>query len=318
MKILITGGAGFIGSNVVDAYIDEGHDVIIVDNLSTGKKENLNPRAKFYHADICDAGKMMEIFQSEKPEVVNHHAAQIDVRKSVEDPACDARINIIGIINLLECAQKSGVRKFIFASSGGTIYGECGDKAPDEKTQPNPLSPYGVSKLASEFYLRFYAETYDLKFTSLRYGNVYGPRQDPHGEAGVVAIFARRLLKNEEIFIYGDGEQMRDYVYVSDVAGANLLALNLADNEVVNIGTSIPLSVNELFAAMKKNVPEYKNKAVFKPPRKGELFKSFLDINKARRILNWKPEVALADGIRRTIKYFKDKINEVDNNYKDF
>lgn len=307
MRILVTGGAGFIGSHVVDCYIENGHEVFVLDNLSSGKKENINPKARFFNVDVTDAKKVAEVFDFVKPDVVNHHAAQIDVRKSVNDPKYDATVNIIGIINLLECSRKTGVRKFIFASSGGTIYGECGSTPPDENSKSSPMSPYGVSKLTSEFYLKYYSATFGIKFTSLRYANVYGPRQDPHGEAGVVAIFSNRLLNDEEVFIYGDGKQMRDYVYVEDVVKANLLSLSLADDEVVNIGTSLTTSVLELYEAMIKILPSSSKKPVFKPPRTGELFKSYLSIEKAKRILNWSPTTSLSDGLAKTIDYFRER-----------
>ncbi len=307
MKILVSGGAGFIGSNIADRYIQEGHSVAVIDNLSSGKKENINPKARFYEADVCDEKRISEIFKLEKPEVVNHHAAQIDVRKSVAAPVFDANVNIVGIINILEASKKNGVKKVIFASSGGTIYGECGDAPPDESAKPNPLSPYGISKLCSEYYLNYYAKTYGIKFTSLRYTNVYGPRQDPHGEAGVVAIFSERLLNGDDVFIYGDGEQMRDYVYVGDVVRANLLSLEAGDDEIINIGTSLPISVNRLFELLSLQWKDSVSKAINKPPRTGELFKSFLNINRAKRVINWSPQVKIEDGLKKTLLYFKSR-----------
>lgn len=307
MKILITGGAGFIGSHVADAYVAAGHEVVVVDNLSSGKKENLKASVPFRLVDITDRAKLRKVFLEEMPDVVSHHAAQIDVRKSVEDPAYDARVNIVGIINVLESARESGAKKVTFASSGGTIYGECQDVPPAEDAPARPLSPYGISKLSSEFYLKYYAAQFGLKFTALRYGNVYGPRQDPHGEAGVVAIFALRLLKNEECFIYGDGRQSRDYVFVGDVAAANLLALSSGDNEIINIGTSVATDVNTLFASLAAVVPGYSKPPVFKSPRKGELFKSFLDVSKAGEVLGWRPSVSLDEGLKKTMDFFKDK-----------
>ena len=316
MKIVITGGAGFIGSHIADAYISAGHDVVVIDNLSSGKKENLNPSARFYHADITDKVSVGKILESESPDIINHHAAQIDVRRSVADPAFDARVNIIGTINLLEAARQAGcVRKIIFASSGGTIYGECplaGEAAnafPDESSAPNPMSPYGVSKLASEFYLKYYSSQFGIKFTILRYANVYGPRQDPHGEAGVVAIFSGKILSGEECAIYGDGKQMRDYVYAGDVARANLSALLSGDDEIINIGTSVATDVNKLYSIMVSLEPSYSKKAVYRPPRAGELFRSVLNIKKAAKVLNWQPSVTLEEGLKITMEFFRKKIS---------
>jgi UDP-glucose 4-epimerase len=305
MKILVTGGAGFIGSNITDAYVKAGHSVVVVDDLSSGKTGNINPKAKYYKADIGDKKKIADIFKKEKIEVVNHHAAQIDVRKSVADPGYDARINIIGTLNILEAARNFKVKKVLFASSGGTIYGECGRKAPDEHAQANPLSPYGITKHTVEIYLKYYAHLYGMRYTVLRYANVYGPRQDPHGEAGVVAIFSQRMLNDEELFVFGDGKQTRDYVFVGDVVRANVAALRKGDNEIINIGTGQLTSVNGLVDAMGK-ITEYTNKPIYKPARPGELMKSYLDNKKAKKILNWAPEVELRDGLRKTVEYFKE------------
>ncbi|MDR2708982.1 MAG: NAD-dependent epimerase/dehydratase family protein [Elusimicrobiota bacterium] len=303
MKILVTGGAGFIGSNIVDALIAKGDKVSIIDNLSTGNKKNINPQSAFYKADISNEKKVFEIFKKEKPEIVIHEAAQIDVRKSVLDPAYDAKVNIMGSINILKAAQDSGVKKIIFASSGGTIYGECGAKAPDENVCGNPLSPYGIAKFSVEFYIKFYWQIYGLKYTILRYANVFGPRQDPFGEAGVVAIFAKRMLAGEDIFIYGDGKQMRDYVFVGDVVNANLKALTKGDNQIINIGSQKAVSVLEL-AKIMAEITGYTKKPVMKPKRAGELFKNFLNCAKAKKVLNWKPQYDLKKGIAKTIEFF--------------
>lgn len=307
MKIIVTGGAGFIASHVADAYVSAGHEVVVADNLSTGRKENLNSSVPFRLVDVTDRAKLRKVFLEERPDVISHHAAQIDVRKSVEDPAFDARANIIGIINVLESAREASASKVIFSSSGGTIYGECGDTPPAEDALPAPVSPYGISKLSSEFYLRYYLAQFGIKHTILRYGNVYGPRQDPRGEAGVVAIFVSKILADEECFIYGDGRQMRDYVYVGDVAAANLLALSAGDNETVNIGTGVPTDVNTLFALLSGHRAGYTKKPVYKPPRKGELFKSFLDVSKAASALSWKSSATLSDGLKKTMDFFKYK-----------
>ncbi|NIM02829.1 NAD-dependent epimerase/dehydratase family protein [bacterium] len=301
MKILVTGGAGFIGSNVVDAYIDKGYEVVVVDDLSSGKKENLNKKAKFYKLDICD--KALEEAFEEGIDIVNHHAAQVDVRRSIADPAVDARINIEGSLNILENCRKYNIKKIIFASSGGVIYGECGSVPPNEDSPTSPISPYGISKYAMECYLSSYEKIYGLRYTALRYGNVYGPRQDPYGEAGVVAIFSRKMLNNEEVDIFGDGEQVRDYVYVGDVVKANILCLENGNNEIFNIGTGKCTSVNQLFSEMKQ-LTHYSKEAVYKPRRAGELIRSSLDVGKAEKKLGWKEEVNLTQGLKKTIDFF--------------
>ncbi|MDR2617084.1 MAG: NAD-dependent epimerase/dehydratase family protein [Endomicrobium sp.] len=307
MKVLVTGGAGFIGSNIVDALVEKKNSVVVIDNLSSGKKENVNKQSKFYKVDICDQKKVLEIFKNEKPQIVIHHAAQIDVRKSIADPVFDVNVNIIGSINILGACVQTKVKKIIFASSGGTIYGECKAVAPKEDSMPNPLSPYGIAKNSVENYIKFYSEIYGLEYTILRYGNVFGPRQDPYGEAGVVAIFAQRMLKNEDIMVFGDGKQMRDYIYVFDVVDANVKSLTKGKNEVINIGTSKATSVNKLVEVMSR-VSGYKKKAICKPKRDGELFKSFLNINRARKVLGWSPKINLDRGIKITLEYFKRRL----------
>jgi len=303
MRILVTGGAGFIGSNVVDAYIEKGYEVVVVDDLSSGKKENLNKKAKFYRLDICDMA-LEGVFKEERIDIVNHHAAQVDVRKSIADPAFDARINIEGSLNILENCRKYKIKKIIFASSGGVIYGECGSVSPNEDSPVSMVSPYGVSKYAVERYLSPYEKIYGLKYTALRYGNVYGPRQDPYGEAGVVAIFCGKMLNNGEVDIFGDGEQVRDYVYVKDVVKVNILCLENGDNEIFNIGTGESTSVNRLFSEMKE-MTHYSKDAVYKPPRAGELIRSSVDVRKAEQRLGWKAEVNLREGLKKTIEFFK-------------
>ena len=304
MKILVTGGAGFIGSNIVDELIEKKHKVVIVDNLATGNIKNVNKKAKFYKVSVCDKKKIDEIFKKEKIDIVIHHAAQLDVRKSVEDPCFDADVNIKGALNILEACKNTKVKKIIFASSGGTIYGECGTKAPDEKAFANPLSPYGVAKLSVEHYIKAYSALYGLKYTILRYANVYGPRQDVNGEAGVVAIFIGRMSQNKEFFIFGDGKQLRDYVYVKDVVSANIKSLTKGNNEVINIGTNKTTSVTKLAQELSKIIG-YKNKPVFKPKRNGELFKSFLNISKAKKVLGWEPKVDIIKGLKNTVEYFR-------------
>jgi len=315
--ILVTGGSGFIGSHVVDALISEGHRVVVVDDLSTGKEENLNPKAQFYRLDVCDP-KLEEVFATEGVAYVNHHAAQIDVRRSVADPDEDARINILGLLNILENCIRHRVKGIIFASSGGVVYGEP-DRLPVAEDHPKgPLSPYGVSKLASEYYLYFYHRVHGLPYIALRYGNVYGPRQDPHGEAGVVAIFTGRMLKRQDPIIFGDGKQLRDYVFVEDAAKANLLAMRALersasppssiDDRAYNIGTGIGTSVNELFAQLKE-ITGFQGDPVYGPERKGELQKIFLDVSKAKEELGWKPSVSLAEGLRRTVEFFQETLS---------
>ena len=306
MKILVTGGAGFIGSNIVDELVEKKHKVVIVDNLATGNIKNVNKKAKFYKVSVCDKKKINEIFKKEKIDIVIHHAAQLDVRKSVADPCFDADVNIKGTLNILEACKNTKVKKIIFASSGGTIYGECGSKAPDEKSFANPLSPYGVAKLSVEHYIKAYNALYGLKYTILRYANVYGPRQDVNGEAGVVAIFIGKMTANKEVFVFGDGKQLRDYVYVKDVVSANIKALTKGNNEIINIGTQKTFSVNQLVKELSLII-NYKNKPIFKPKRNGELFKSFLNISKAKKVLGWQPKVDIVKGLKNTVEYFLNK-----------
>ncbi len=306
MNILVTGGAGFIGSHIVDNLILHGHCVLVVDNLSTGKRENLNPAADFYELDIRD-DKLAEIFKDKNIDTVFHLAAQMDVRKSVEDPLFDADVNIIGGLKLIENCVKAKVKHFIFISSGGVMYGECGNDRPAEDKYPCPLCPYGSSKLSFEFYLNFYQENYGIKCAVLRLGNVYGPRQDPYGEAGVVAIFSQAMLKNKEVKIFGDGRQLRDYVYVEDVVRANLAAMEKGSG-IYNIGTGVSESVNELFDILKSRI-DYKKESVYMPRREGELNISRLSVLKAEQELFWKAEVSFEEGLKKTVEYFKNKEN---------
>jgi UDP-glucose 4-epimerase len=301
MRILVTGGAGFIGSHIVDAYINKGHEVFVIDNLSTGNKNNLNPDARFYQVDIRD--DISSLIKDVSPEVINHHAAQMDIRRSVKDPTFDATTNIIGTINLIEAGIKTGVKKFIFASSGGAIYGEQDVFPADESHSIKPLSPYGISKLACEKYLYYYKCNFGLDYISLRYSNVYGPRQNPFGEAGVIAIFTHKIIKGEQPVINGDGLQTRDYVYVWDVVKANVNALDMNFSGEVNISTGIETSVNELLDGLLKM--SGKNiQALHGPEKKGEQRRSCISCAKAREILNWMPEVSLSDGLRNTFEWF--------------
>lgn len=304
MKILLTGGAGFIGSHIADELIKEGWDVVIIDNLSTGRKENLNPKAKFYQIDI-QSSDLEKIFKEEKPDCVNHHAAQASVRNSVSDPVYDAQVNILGTLNLLENCVKQQVKKVIFASSGGAIYGEQEKFPADETHAANPLSPYGVTKLSAEHYLYYYKANYGLNYTALRYSNVYGPCQDPHGEAGVVAIFMNRIIKNLQPVINGDGKQTRDFVYVKDVVGANVKALNMGDG-IFNIGTGIEVSVNDLLSLI-KGVSNVQIDEIYGPAKAGEQRRSVIDPSKAKKILGWEPRIFLKEGLIETFDYFRKK-----------
>ncbi len=305
-KILVTGGAGFIGSNMVDRFISLGHKVVIIDNLSTGFKENVNPKARFYKIDI-NSKKIEQVFKDEKPEILCHHAAQIDVRKSVADPIFDAKVNIEGTLNLLNNCVRYKTKKVIFASTGGALYGEQDYFPADEKHPERPLSPYGIAKLAIEKYLYFFRESYGLNYVSLRYANVYGPRQNPWGEAGVVAIFTQRLLSGEEAIINGDGKQTRDYVYVKDIVDANLLALNYPESDFFNIGTGIETDVNTIFRLLKKKIGS-KQKELHGPKKPGEQKRSVLDSSKAKKILGWSPKYRFEEGIEETVKYYQKKV----------
>jgi UDP-glucose 4-epimerase len=303
MNILITGGAGFIASHVADAYIADGHNVTIVDDLSGGYMENVNPKARFYELDIR-SDKLEDVFQKEKIDVVNHLAAQMDVRKSVADPKFDASVNVIGGLNLFECARKNGVKKIIFSSTGGAIYGEQDYFPADEEHPVRPLSPYGITKLCTEKYLFYYKAVYNIDHVILRYANVYGPRQNPHGEAGVVAIFCSKILKNEKPLINGDG----NYTYVGDVVKANLLALKHNKSAIYNIGTGIESDVNKLFQIIRShldsNCPEQ-----HAPAKAGEQQRSVISFKKIEKELGWRPAVQLEDGLRMTAEYFKNKLS---------
>ena len=304
MKILVTGGAGFIGSWVADAYINEGHQVLILDNLSTGVRENIPQAAEFVEGDITERSTVENIISTFKPDIVNHHAAQIDVRKSLEDPMFDAGVNIVGSLNLLESSVKNNVKKFVFASTGGAIYGEPEDIPADESTPPMPISPYGTSKYAVEKYLQYYRAIHSLDYVSLRYANVYGPRQNPHGEAGVIAIFCNRILSAEDCLVFGDGEQTRDYVYAGDVARANVLALEGKEGSY-NIGTEVETSVNGLIDEL-KNASSRDFNVKYMEPRAGEVQSISLDVKLAGSVLGWKPETYLPQGMKNTWLWFKE------------
>ncbi len=306
MHILVTGGAGFIGSHIVDRYISLGHRVVILDDLSSGKKENINSKAVFYQVDIRDPA-IKKIFRKEKIDVLNHHAAQIQVRRSVSDPVFDAKINIEGSLNLLEICRKSEVHKIIFASSGGAIYGDSKTFPTPEDIWPlEPRSPYGVAKLSIEYYLHYYHLIYGLQFTALRYANVYGPRQDPHGEAGVVAIFIQKMIDGGMSTINGNGEQARDFIYVGDVVEANVLCLKNEFSGSINIGTTIETKINELFILL-NTILGLKRGVTHGPPKLGEQERSVLDIKRADKILGWKPKEGMKSGLTKTINFFQSK-----------
>jgi UDP-glucose 4-epimerase len=305
MKIMVTGGAGFIGSNIVDGYVRQGHQVVVVDNLATGRVSNLNPNVKFYQMDIRSE-QLAKVFEQEQPEVVNHHAAQMDVRRSVADPLYDADVNVKGAVNVLENARKFNVQQVIYSSSGGTVYGEPEYFPCDENHPIRPICQYGGTKYMMELYLYMYRHMYGLNYTIFRYPNVYGPRQDPKGEAGVVAIFTGQMVRGEQVIIHGDGEQERDFVFVEDVAAANVLALgNRAGGHVYNLGAGEPTSVNQIFQALQQ-VTGYDRAPQYDPARLGETRKIYLDANKARRELGWSPATDLITGMRRTVDYYKE------------
>lgn len=303
MKILVTGGAGFIASHITDAFINEGHQVVVLDDLSTGFEKNINPAAKFIKANICDKN-LDQLFEAEKFDLVNHHAAQMDVRRSVKDPEFDATTNILGTLNLLQNAKKFGVKKFMFASTGGAVYGEQEYFPADEKHNTQPKSPYGISKLAVEKYLYFYNSEFGLNYSILRYANIYGPRQNAMGEAGVVAIFSTKLLKGEQPIINGSGKQTRDYVFVGDVVKANLLLLNDRDSDIFNVGTTIETNVNQLFNLLNKITGANKDE-VHGPAAAGEQMRSVITSEKLFKKFGWKPSTKLEEGLQITVDYFR-------------
>ncbi len=306
MKILVTGGAGFIGSHVVDAYVEAGHQVVVVDDLSSGSRTNVHPAAAFHQLDIRSP-QLTSLLEAEQPEVVNHHAAQINVRTSVADPLYDTSINIAGSLSLLEACRKAGVRKVVYASSGGAMYGEPEYLPCDESHPVKPLSPYGANKHTVEHYLFMYRENFGLAYTVLRYPNVYGPRQDPFGEAGVISIFAERMLKGEQPVINGTGEQERDFVYVGDCVSANLLALAAGDGREYNLGWGVPITVNEVFHRLKESTG-YAGDASHGPAKTGETFRIYLDATRIREELGWSPAVPLEQGLEHTVRYFRERL----------
>lgn len=316
-KIMVTGGAGFIGSHIVDLLIDKGYEVIVVDNLSGGRKDNINKQAVFYRMDINDL-ELKDVFEKEKPIYICHQAAQISVSTSVKNPKDDAWCNIMGLLNILEFARRYQVKGIVFASSGGTVYGEPTILPVNEQYPFYPSSPYGITKMTSEYYLKFYAKHYGLNYISLRYGNVYGPRQDPYGEAGVIAIFIKKMLNKEVPTINGDGEYVRDYIYVEDVAAACLLSIknmlklsrlpessNVNDTfHAFNIGTGKGVSVNQLFAYLRETIG-FSFQPNYGPPRPGDLRKNILNCQKAKKYLEWQPKQDIINGLKKTVYWFR-------------
>jgi UDP-glucose 4-epimerase len=314
MKILVTGGAGFIGSHVVDNYISQGYEVVVMDNLSTGKRQNLNPYARFYQMDIRSES-LKEVFENKRFDIVNHHAAQPSVPASLENPLLDADVNVLGLLNVLECSVKYGTKKIIFSSSGGAIYGEAEKVPTPEEYSPHPFSPYAISKFVSEHYLNFYRNQYGLDFTALRYSNIYGPRQVPHGEAGVVAIFMEKLLKGEvpTIYHYSDEPEgmMRDYCFVEDVVRANLLAIERGSGEIFNIGTGVGTVTAEIYRNILTLIRDfgYAKESIYDEPhegpaRPGDIRRSCLDTRKAKGLFGWNPEYDLKAGLVKTLNWF--------------
>ena len=303
MKVMVTGGAGFIGSHLVDRLIQDGHEAVVVDNLSTGKRKHVNRAARLYKLDV-QSPRLERVFRKERPSVWMHLAAQMDVRRSVEDPIFDAQSNILGTINVLEQAVRHGSRKVVFASSGGAIYGEQEVFPAPESHPTRPLSPYGISKLAGEFYLAYYQQYSGIQYVSLRYSNVYGPRQDPHGEAGVVAIFTQKMLSGEQPIVNGTGRQTRDFVFVEDVVDAHLAVMGKDVQGCYNVGVGEETSINELFG-MLADLTKSGSKQVHGPAKKGEQARSVVDSTKLRQELGWEPRTPLSEGLSRTVEFFR-------------
>jgi len=304
-KILVTGGAGFIASHLVDKLIDMGHEVVIIDNLSTGLKKNINPRSKLYKADIQDK-KIANIFVKEKPDVVFHYAAQISVRDSVRDPVADAKTNILGSLNILECCRKNNVKKIIFASSGGAIYGDANVFPTNEDCKEIPLFPYAITKLTVEKYLNFYYKSFGLKFIALRFANIYGPRQNSRGEAGVIAVFTDRMIARQPVTINGLGKQTRDFVFVEDIVSASIMALEHDKVGTFNLGTAIETDINTIFLKI-KNLLNSDCQAVHGPVAGGDSERSCLDFSYTKSIFGWEPKYSIEEGLKKTVDWFKNK-----------
>ena len=304
MRILVTGGAGFIGSHVVDGFLTRGAEVGVFDNLSTGRREFVAPHARLFVGDLAKPADIDHCIAEFRPDVVSHHAAQIDVRHSVSDPIHDARVNVLGSLALLQSCTRHGVRKVIYASTGGALYGEARVVPAPEDHPVNPESPYGVSKHTVEHYLFLWRKVHGLDYTVLRYANIYGPRQNPHGEAGVNAIFIGLMLEGRRPRIFGDGEQIRDYLFVGDVVRANLLALESGSEAIVNLGTGVGTSVNDIVRAL-NGIMGTSLEPIYEPARPGEVQRIVLDATRARGALGWTPETAFTDGLARTVDWHR-------------
>ncbi len=313
MRVLITGGAGFIGSHIVDASRAQGHQPFVIDDLSSGSKDNLPADVPLFQVDICDHARLAKVIQDVKPDVVCHQAAQMSVSRSVREPAFDAQVNILGLVQVFDEAVKAGCKRIVFASSGGVLYGDVTEPA-DENTPSAPISPYGISKWAGEKYLEFFVREHGITGVAMRYANVYGPRQNPHGEAGVVAIFCKKMLAGEAVTVNGDGKFDRDYVYGPDVAAANVKAFSAeipGGFMAFNIGTALKTDVNQLESAVRQEIQKMSQGTVplphHGPDRAGDLRSSVIDATRAGKILGWKPSVTIANGIQQTVKWFAER-----------
>ena len=309
MRILVTGGAGFIGSHVSDALVEQGHNVAVLDNLSTGFRRNIPKEARFFEQNILEKEGVNRCFEEFKPEIVYHHAAQMDVRFSIEEPEFDAQTNILGTLHLILAAAETHVKKFIYISSGGAVYGEPDTLPVTEANSIKPECAYGITKHTPEHYLYLYKQLCALDYTVLRYANVYGPRQNPKGEAGVNAIFIAQMLEGKPPTIYGDGEQLRDYVFVSDIVKANLLALNKGSGQILNIGSGVGTSVNQIASILARLLAIHEA-PVYAPARAGEIQNIYLDPTLAKNILGWETEISFEEGLRRTIEWHKSLLTE--------
>jgi UDP-glucose 4-epimerase len=308
MRVLVTGGAGFIASHLVDSLLEKGHQVAVVDNLETGKRDNVNPAAEFHLVDICDLDALEAVFKGFKPEVVNHHAAQMNVVRSVREPVFDAQVNVIGTLNLLGLCEANGVERFMFASTGGAVYGDLERFPADENHPVRPLSPYGASKRAVELYLGVYSQVKDLLVIVFRYPNVYGPRQSARGEAGVVAIFSQMMIKGDVPRIFGDGTKTRDYVFVGDVVRANLMALENGLTGLFNLGRGLEVSDLEIFEAVREAIGA-EMEPIYEEVRPGEVYRVVLDASRVRAALGWEAGVSLEEGMRQAVDFYRDHLD---------